>query len=87
MTAEQVEQLFQPFTQADASTTRRYGGTGLGLTITQRFCEVMGGSIDMRTEPSRGTTFEVRLPRSCGGEDGSAATEATNQGRRDRRAE
>jgi signal transduction histidine kinase len=76
MTAEQVEQCFQPFTQGDASTTRRHGGTGLGLAITKRFCEVMGGSIDVRTEPSRGTTFEVRLPRSSGGEDVSTVTEA-----------
>ena len=64
MTADQVEQCFQPFTQGDASTTRRHGGTGLGLAITKRFCEVMGGSIDVRTEPDRGTTFEVRLPRA-----------------------
>jgi signal transduction histidine kinase len=66
MTADQMEQLFQPFTQGDASTTRRHGGTGLGLAITKRFCEIMGGSIEVRTEPSRGTMFEVRLPSSNG---------------------
>jgi signal transduction histidine kinase len=82
MTAEQVEQCFQPFTQGDASTTRRHGGTGLGLAITKRFCEVMGGSIEVRTEPSRGTTFEVRLPRSSGGHDDdvSATPEARAAG-------
>lgn len=62
MTPEQMEKLFQPFTQADASTTRHYGGTGLGLTITQRFCQMMGGSISVASEPNKGTTFTIRLP-------------------------
>lgn len=62
MTPEQVGRLFQPFVQADASTTRRYGGTGLGLTITRRFCEMMGGSVRVESEPGKGTTFTVRLP-------------------------
>ncbi len=62
MTQAQLDRLFQPFVQADASTTRRYGGTGLGLTITKRFCEMMGGTISVTSEPGRGTTFTVRLP-------------------------
>ena len=62
MTPAQVDRLFQPFVQADASTTRRYGGTGLGLTITKRFCEMMGGSVGVASEPGKGTTFTVRLP-------------------------
>jgi len=62
MSAEQLARLFQPFTQADPSTTRRYGGTGLGLTISRRFCQMMGGDIEVRSEPGVGSTFTVRLP-------------------------
>lgn len=62
MTADQVAKLFQPFTQADASTTRKYGGTGLGLVISQRFCQMMGGEITVSSEPGQGSTFTVHLP-------------------------
>ncbi len=62
MSPEQIGRLFQPFSQAGASTTRRYGGTGLGLTITRRFCQMMGGDVVVESEPGRGTTFTVRLP-------------------------
>jgi CheY-like chemotaxis protein len=62
MTEQQQSKLFQPFTQADASTTRRYGGTGLGLKITKEFIEMMGGNIRVTSEFGHGSTFSVRIP-------------------------
>ena len=62
MTPEQLKKIFKAFTQADASTTRKYGGTGLGLTISRHFCQIMGGEITAFSQPNQGSTFTVRLP-------------------------
>ena len=59
----QLERLFEPFTQADESTTRKYGGTGLGLAISRRFCRMLGGDIEARSKLRKGSTFTVTLPR------------------------
>ncbi len=62
MTPEVVSKLFQPFTQADSATTRRYGGSGLGLSICARLTTLMGGDIAVDSHPGEGSTFTVRLP-------------------------
>jgi signal transduction histidine kinase/CheY-like chemotaxis protein len=64
MTPEQMQALFKPFTQADASTTRNFGGTGLGLAITKSFCQMMGGTISVESEPGKGSTFTMIIPRN-----------------------
>ncbi|MFN0169023.1 MAG: response regulator [Bryobacteraceae bacterium] len=62
MTEEQMAKLFQPFAQVDSSTTRRFGGTGLGLVISRRFCNMMGGEITVDSRPDQGSTFTIMLP-------------------------
>lgn len=61
MSQDVLSRIFRPFTQADSSTTRQFGGTGLGLTLCKRFAEMLGGSISVQSEPGRGTTFEFTI--------------------------
>jgi signal transduction histidine kinase/CheY-like chemotaxis protein len=62
MTPEQMGKLFQEFSQVDTSTTRNYGGTGLGLTLSRRLCRMMGGDITVESEAGKGSTFTIHLP-------------------------
>jgi signal transduction histidine kinase len=62
MTREQTEKIFDAFTQADVTTTRKYGGTGLGLALVSRFCGLMGGTVSVESRPEAGSRFTVRLP-------------------------
>jgi signal transduction histidine kinase/DNA-binding response OmpR family regulator len=66
LTPEQQRRLFQSFSQADPSTSRKYGGTGLGLVISRRFAQMMGGDIQLQSEFGRGSVFTARLPRVSG---------------------
>jgi DNA-binding response OmpR family regulator len=72
MSPDQLSRLFQAFSQAHASTTQEFGGTGLGLVITRQFCELMGGDVSVESVAGKGTTFTIRLPAEVG--DPSAAT-------------
>ncbi|MEQ8461535.1 MAG: response regulator [Sandaracinaceae bacterium] len=65
MTPEVITQIFTPFAQGDASTTRRFGGTGLGLALTRRFCELLGGEIAVHSREGEGSRFSFWLPESA----------------------
>lgn len=62
MTPEQVAKLFKPFAQADGAVQKKYGGTGLGLSLCKRLCEMMGGIVAVESQPEKGSIFTVRLP-------------------------
>ncbi|NWJ39974.1 MAG: hypothetical protein HXX12_03245 [Geothrix sp.] len=72
MTQPQQAKVFEEFVQADESTTRKYGGTGLGLTLVKKFTDLLGGSLTLQSEPGKGTTFTLHLP--CGGPQSSQAS-------------
>jgi signal transduction histidine kinase len=78
MSAQQMERLFEAFQQGDSSTSRRFGGTGLGLVITRRFCEMLGGGVSVHSRLGEGSTFTMEVPttapdaaRSAAGDPGT----------------
>jgi signal transduction histidine kinase len=79
MAADALERLFQPFEQADLSTTRQYGGTGLGLTISRRLAGMMNAAIRVKSTPGRGSTFTLELPvRIAAASSSNAGDEAVS---------
>lgn len=80
LSAEQVLKLFKDFTQADASTTRKFGGTGLGLALTRRFCQMMGGDVTVRSVPDVGSVFTIKLPATISDTELENASGAAGDG-------
>jgi signal transduction histidine kinase/CheY-like chemotaxis protein len=75
LNSEQIAKLFNDFTQADASTTRNFGGTGLGLVLTRRFCEMMGGEVTVCSVHGNGSVFTIKLPTVVREAKSESATE------------
>jgi signal transduction histidine kinase len=80
MTQEQMGKLFQEFSQASSKTASKYGGTGLGLVISRKFCQMMGGDITVASEPGKGSVFTVRLPGGVPDDDPMVAPIPAQQG-------
>ena len=72
--ADKLDHVFEEFSQADSSTTRDYGGTGLGLTISRRFCQMLGGDMTVISQMGEGSTFTIRLPAELTGTDARQET-------------
>jgi signal transduction histidine kinase/CheY-like chemotaxis protein len=76
LSSEQIVKLFQDFTQADASTTRKFGGTGLGLVLTRSFCQMMGGDVTAHSVSGTGSIFTIKLPAVVSEPKSEGAAEA-----------
>ena len=74
LTEEQMGRLFQDFSQADVSTAKKYGGTGLGFALSRRLCRMMGSDIAVASDLGRGSTFTVRLPAEVSDPPGGEVT-------------
>jgi signal transduction histidine kinase/DNA-binding response OmpR family regulator len=75
--ADKLDHVFDEFSQADTSTTRDYGGTGLGLPISRRFCQLLGGDLTVRSSTGKGSTFTMRIPVLLPGADVETPVEST----------
>jgi hypothetical protein len=80
MTPEQLGRLFNAFAQAETSTAKKYGGTGLGLVISRMFCEMMGGTITVASEAGVGTAFTVRIPVEVADPSAASIPEVASEG-------
>jgi two-component system sensor histidine kinase/response regulator len=83
MTAEQMGRLFQAFEQADSSISQKFGGTGLGLVITRKFCELMGGGVRVESRPGAGSTFTMDILAEVGAGPAAAVSAAAPPGEDD----